>query len=288
MRIVAMAATVLALVALGCGPKGPSAPELKTASLSKGAEVPLILLRQLEAGSTREGTLVPFMVAQDVEGPDGIVVIPKGAVAEGEVSWSRSEGTLSGVLGQPARLEVRILRTRSSGGDSVPLQSDSEDERENFEFNRANTGVPDAKISGGGMQGFDSVELETKALAAIEDFFETGDAQKLNVQDDVREWLYKASEENQMQELRSAMDSGSSDLTRVIRHVRDGSLTQLAGSELLLAVHAVTQLGRLAHSVERSLSSKLKGRTIKAYVGTPAKAFVAKDVRVKVQAGPSR
>src|SRR5262245_27815736 len=108
---------------IGCGRNDSSSePVGKEVTIAKGAEVDLLLLRQIEAGSTREGTLVPFMVAEDVRNPTGDVVIEKGTIAEGEVTWSRSEGTMSGMMRKPARLEVAIKRTRAPGGETILLQ----------------------------------------------------------------------------------------------------------------------------------------------------------------------
>ena len=74
----------VALVLLfGCSKPGPGqeTASTKPAILAQGTEVPLILLRQIEAGSTREGALVPFMVGEDVRDAEGNVLIPKGTVA---------------------------------------------------------------------------------------------------------------------------------------------------------------------------------------------------------------
>ena len=88
----------LCLLVAGCGANNAGtsgASSAKTARLAKGTEVSLVLLRQIEAGSSREGLLVPFMVAEDVKDADGSVLVPKGAIAEGEV---RHEQPLLGQL----------------------------------------------------------------------------------------------------------------------------------------------------------------------------------------------
>ena len=260
----------------GCGSKNGTAAAVGPEAVApKGAEVSLVLLRQVEAGSTREGTLVPFMVAEDVRNSEGKVVLERGAIAEGEVTWSRSEGTLSGLMRKPARLEVSIKRTRAPGGETIPLQADKENPREGYAFTRANTGLQDARVDT--RQG---VNLTEQVRDSVDEFFETGDSSKLDAQEEVREWLSRMASENGMNDLRGKMDGHTSDLEKVVRNVRDGSIMSLAGPEMVLAVNAVMELGRLAHSVERSIGSKIKGRTIKAYVGTPARAYVAEDVKV--------
>lgn len=268
------------LFVYGCGSKnGTTAAVGPEAVAPKGAEVSLVLLRQVEAGSTREGTLVPFMVAEDVRNSEGKVVLEKGAIAEGEVTWSRSEGTLSGLMRKPARLEVSIKRTRAPGGETIPLQADKENPKEGYAFTRANTGLQDARVDT--QQG---VNLTEQVRDSVDEFFETGDSSKLDAQEEVREWLSRMASENGMNDLRGKMDGHTSDLEKVVRNVRDGSIMSLAGPEMVLAVNAVMELGRLAHSVERSIGSKIKGRTIKAYVGTPARAYIADDVKVHAKA----
>jgi hypothetical protein len=276
MRFLPLLALIAIVVQSGCGPKGGAAEVAGPEAVApKGAEVSLVLLRQLEAGSTREGTLVPFMVEEDVLNAEGKTVLEKGSIAEGEVTWSRSEGTLSGMMGKPARLEVSIKRTRAPGGETVLLQAGKDDPKENFAFTRGNTGLQDARVDTQGGQS-----LTEQVRDSVDEFFETGDASNLNAREEVREWLRRMASENEMEELREKMDGSTSDLEKVVRSVRDGSITKLTAPEMVLAVNAVMELGRLAHSVERSIGGKLKGRTIKAFVGTRAKAYISGDAKV--------
>ena len=281
-------ALALALLGVaGCGNMSNStttAPKPgRLIGVRAGMEVPLSLLSQIEAGKARKGQLVPFMVTEDVKNDNGDVVIAKGTIAEGEVTWSRSEGTLSAMVNEPARLEVRLKHTRSSGGWPIPLCTDMDKPDEGYQFTRDNTGKPAERND----VGVDP-EVTEAAVQAISEFMETGDSSRLNANTRAREWLIKVSKEPGMEAARSFIDpeapqkAQATDLERVVKHVRDGSITHLAGGEVMLAVAALQEFGNLAHSVEHSISSRLKGRTIKAYVGTPVKAYVAKDVSAKV------
>lgn len=275
------------LVIAGCG--GPAAPKPETKKepvvsvLAKGVEVPLILLRQIEAGSSREGLLVPFMVAEDVTDEAGQILIEKGAVAEGEVTWSRSEGSLSGLMNQPARLAVRFNRTRAAGEESVHLCADVEKPEEAFQFTRENTGR--SEVEGG--QSLEGALNETVAKS-LNEFFTTGDPSRLDAETEARQWLIEATKAPGMEAARAYLDpeaperASSDSLGRVVKHLQDGTITKLAAPELMLAANALSELGRLASSVDRSLSAKLKGRTIKAYAGTKVTAFVKDEVKVKV------
>lgn len=273
----------------GCGANAPAPAKIATreVTLEAGVEVPLILLRQISAGSTRQGTLVPFMVAEDVKTADGAVAIPKGTIAEGEVTWSRSEGSLGGLMNQPARLAVKFNRTRGAGGETVELCANRDQPEEAYAFTRDNTGLPDARLTGELRQKLGESDVAERLDAAISGFFETGDASKLDLEADAREWLRQLIRENDMKALDDSLAKGGSDLGRVAKHIQDGSLTQLAAPDLVLAVTAMQQLGQLAHSLERGLSRTLKGRTIKAYVGTPVTAYVGKEAKVKVSSPQS-
>jgi len=252
------------------------------ATLSKGTEVPLILLRPIEAGGSREGLLVPFMVSADVTDEAGHVLIPKGTVAEGEVTWSRSEGTLSGLMNQPARLAVRFNRTRGAGGESVHLCAEIDKPDEAFQFTRENTGLA-ARFDG---PTLDEALSETVAKS-LSEFFASGDPSRLEAETEARKWLIEATKAPGLESARAFLDpdaperAQADDLKRVVKHLQDGTITKLAAPELMLAANALSELGRLASSVDRSLSAKLKGRTIKAYAGTPVTARVADEVKVK-------
>lgn len=278
---------VLLAVLAGCSRNTPSSTTSapKSLVLAKSTAVSLVLLRQISAGSTREGTLVPFMVAEDVADSSGNVLIPKGTIAEGEVTWSRSEGTLGGLTNRPARLAVAIKRTRGAGGESVHLVTDIEKPDEPYAFTRANTGLPDAQISAEGVAKLSGEEVSRKVQEKIEEFFETGDPRSLREDDEVRQMLSDLTKANDMSAAADMMDGSEKlgDIERLVKHVRDGSMTSLAGPQALLAVTALQEMGQLAQSVEHAISSRLKGRTIKAYVGTPVRAFVASDVSVKVK-----
>jgi hypothetical protein len=284
-RIAIAIAVALLGVISGCGSRPEAKPEAKReVLLAAGTEVQLVLLRQISAGSTREGTLVPFMVAEDVKAEDGSVAIEKGTIAEGEVTWSRSEGTLSGLMNQPARLAVKITRTRGAGGESVALVANRDKPEEAYAFTRENTGIDEARISSEAMVQLSDTEIAKKLEAAIDGFLETGDASKLNLEAESKAWLDKLTQQGSLRALDESMAKGTSELERVAKHVRDGTITKLAGAEVMLAVSAMKELARLGAGISNGLLRGLKGRTIKAHVGAEAKAFVAQETKVKVEA----
>ena len=70
---------------------------LTTAMAQSSGRYPirLILLKELHSGGTPQGTIVPFMVDQNVTDSNGNVLVKAGTPAYGEVVWSRREGALS-------------------------------------------------------------------------------------------------------------------------------------------------------------------------------------------------
>src|SRR5688572_26788030 len=99
---------LLGLVILLAGCSAPVNQQAATPIVvPKGAPVALVLAKQLNAGEAKEGEFVPLLVFEDVK-IAGRTAIPKGTLAEGEVTWSRSEGTLSGLVNTPARLEIKL------------------------------------------------------------------------------------------------------------------------------------------------------------------------------------
>ncbi len=100
--------------------------------------VKLILLKELHSGGTPQGSIVPFMVDQDVKDENGNVVVKGGTPAYGEVVWSRREGALSApVLDRPARLAIKLLQTYGTDNKARALAFGTSNEE--FEFNRDNT-----------------------------------------------------------------------------------------------------------------------------------------------------
>ncbi len=289
-RVLSLAATLLAVALVGCSSKAPD-PEkpLKTARLAEGARVELLLLRQLSAGGSKKDTAVPFQVAKDVVDGAGNVVIRQGTIAEGKVVWSRSEGTLSGMLGQPARLAVKFEATQAVDGIKVSLCASAEKPDDPYHFTQKNTGKPWER------KDFDKVaESEGRQMleafaSSLNQYLETGEGGLADGH--YREWLQRIAQDPGMEALRRYVDSNAldkreeSELGSVLRDISAGRLDRISGGEAMLAFSALTQLSRVVQAAEHSLSRRLKGRTIKAYIGTPASAYVSSEVTVRLSDG---
>lgn len=261
------------LIIAGCA-KTPEVPDVPVApvTVNKGTRVPLLLAKQLNAGEADSGDYVPFLVAEDVVS-EGRIVIPKGTLVEGEVTWSRSEGTLSGFMNQPARLEVKI-KSLQIGEKSVALATSEEDPEKAFAFTRDNTGRPstdDTKV--------DEVlkdELNRQLAEKLTELFD-GKSPDLSTPDS-KLALQKIAGEMGLNDTKRLLNGGQdrvSQLATTIERLQKGDLQGVASGDLSLSLNSVMELANLVGGLGDKLSRTLKGRTIRAYPGTRIEVVIA-------------
>jgi hypothetical protein len=87
----------------------PATPT-SNAVLPAGTSVRLRLLSELHSQRNRTGETFDLEVAEDVL-HNGVVVIPRGSIARGEVTRSRRRG----MWGRSGRMETRLLSVRANG-----------------------------------------------------------------------------------------------------------------------------------------------------------------------------
>ncbi|HJP84224.1 MAG TPA: hypothetical protein VJ835_12050 [Fimbriimonadaceae bacterium] len=265
----------LACAALLVGCATQSAPPEQAIHLEKGTKVNLILAKQLNAGEANEGEYVPFLVSEDVMS-GGKVAIPKGSVVAGNVTWSRSEGTLSGLVNKPARLEVQIEKL-NLGNRNIKMAADLEHPEEPYEFNRENTGKPtadDAKVD-----ELLKDELNRRFAEKLDELFQ-GKSPELSGTE-AQDTLKKIAGEMGMTDTTRLLDQGKSDVTAIgstIERLQRGDLSGLATGDLSLSLGAVMELANLVGRLGDRFSRALKGRTIRAYPGTKVEAYVAESI----------
>jgi hypothetical protein len=236
-------------------------------------------MQELESGVTDKDASVALMVADDVKDAKGIVVVRKGTPAKAKVTWSRREGTLSGLVNQPARLQIDLQSISTVDGQSVDLSAAKEKDEE-FDLTRGNTGkTPIAEK----LEQLAKDPSKEQVLRQIETMFKEGKAPDLTqpegkaqfaqiVKDMGLEQTHKLVEEGQMGKAQE-----------LVSRIREGAtLTALATGGTLAAAGAVLELANVAGHVGSRFGRILHGRNIKAYVGTPVPAFVQKAVVVKV------
>ena len=262
-------------VVVGCAPK--PVPEVPPKLVARGTPVRLILLDTLDSGGSDDGSRVALMVAEDVVA-GGQVVVRRGAPAEGVVAYSRAAGTLSALANTPARLSIRLERTWAVDGSEIALSAEA-DPNEPYSFTRSNTslGAGEAALPEG-TAGADAQKLLESVAANLEE----GRPLDLRAEAPSRA-LTDAADRLGMGATKRLIQGGeiskASSLLDQVR--RGGSAAALVNGAALPTVAAALELAKWAGDVGSRMSKMLKGRNIKAHLGTPVPAVVAKDAHVK-------
>ena len=256
----------LAVILVGC----KRAPEPRTISLSEGIEIPLILARNIEAGKDAKGTTVPFIVSQDVTAPDQTVVVPKGTVCYGKVIWSRNEGTLSAVMNQPARLDIRIDYVTLKDGQKVNLAIEPGQDTDTYEFTRANTGKVDESPEA--LQAWSDTEKQ-KLMTTLIQLIDRSKKSDLSNDPQTDELLTRISKDLNLSY--SGLEKGSKErVSSLLGTIGNGELNiDKLAKAALPEITALIELTKLTGFVGKQIGGVLKGRTIKAYMGTPVTVY---------------
>ncbi|HZH98190.1 MAG TPA: hypothetical protein VEX38_04400 [Fimbriimonadaceae bacterium] len=275
-KAIACLSTILMLT--GCGMMGGK----KAVSLAPGTELDLMLLTQLDAGSSKEGQQVPLMVVKDIK-VDDEVVIPRGAAAKGKVAWSRSEGTLSALVNRPARLAVSLDEVQAADGAWIKLSAEQSLKPDaTYQFTRENTSDIDFREKLSSLWGKQDTQ---KLLLNIHDAFQSGSEPDYEAIKDPAA-LKQLAEELKLESTSKLIDQGKLDTAnQILDQVRRGNLVTLAAGDLALAAGAVVELAHLARAIDGRISRMLKGRTIRAHVGTVIKGYVAEEAKIVPQKG---
>lgn len=254
-------------------------PQPKSATLPAGSQVSLMLMRSLASGREQKGDRVPMVVAKDVTGPDGSVLIRAGAPAMAEVTWSRGSSAATQLINQPARLEIELVSVALADGQTVALTTKKGGKSTSYALTRQNTDSQDAT---------DAVEAlwkhqETQgALTALQQRL-TGENPNSEIKaPDLQKALQDVARQMNMPNTQGAIQNPKAwdSLTSTIQKAQGGDFTGLTSGELGLALGAIGELGRLAGTVDKSLKGMIKGRNIVAPVGLPLTAYTAAPARV--------
>lgn len=87
-------------------------------TLKAGTPVILELISGIKSNKAKSGQMVDFRVTSDVKA-NGVVVIPAGSIAKGQVIDSQK----SGIFGQPGELIVAIKSVTAIDGTVIPLMA---------------------------------------------------------------------------------------------------------------------------------------------------------------------
>lgn len=268
---------VFALLA-GCAKKEP-----ERSVLSKGTSVRLMLLKELHAGRESVGSPVQFLLMEDVRDAKGRLLMKKGSPVSAKVSRSRGEGTLSGAMNQPARLNITFDQTKAVDGTQVLLSADKGGARDaEYEFTRANTGIPGKSRS---MESaLDDEERRQLLVRLAEMISENRDG---NLSNDPRseELVRGLADQLGLSDTRALDAKGDLDkATGLLGQVSSGRIDlDLLMSASLGTVNSLIELTQVAAFAVNRVGGMLKGRTIRAHFGTEVTAYVAADATVTIQ-----
>ena len=123
-----------------------------------------------------------------------------------------------------------------------------------------------------------------KSLEKLADMFAQGDVSGFESTPEAKEALSRVAAELDLPDTRKVVESNELDkVQKLMTDLRSGgAVATLATGGGAAALAAVTELAGVAGEVGDKLGRMLKGRTIKAYVGTPVTAETAKRVTVSL------
>lgn len=241
--------------------------------LPADTEVPLMLLKPADSGQSQVGERIPCLVAEDVKSPSGYVVIPKGAGALIEVTRAR-QGSAMGILAnQPARLEVKFISTLAVDKTPVELGTGTDKESLEITYDMTERGtVVDV------VKGLWNHSETQESLKSLNSAFSTGQWKA----PDLKKALEDVASQSDMPQTAKALKSDESwkRLSETAGKVAGGDLSGLSGSEAVLALGALREIGKVTGSVTGFLQNAVKGRNLTLPVGAVLKAKTKTDEKI--------
>lgn len=275
MRINATLILSSLVLAAGCGVT--TKKEERTSAVStvpSGTEVNLALLTTITSGGSHVGERVPLAVLRDVKDSHGRIVIPAGSIAWAKVTRSRGATTFTALANQPARLEIQFEATTAIDGTEVPLCTNPQDLDQSLSLTRRDSSRENA---GSGLRALLADQKVEQVLIEFAEMLESGEQPKL-LDDSIRGPLEQAADGAQVPDEQSVER-----LSELLRQARSGNVSNLAPSEVLLAITTAQQVVRLVEHAGDRVAGMLKGANIKIWAGTPLTAYVAKETPVTIQ-----
>lgn len=241
--------------------------------LPPNTEVQLMLLKPADSGQSQVGERIPCLVAEDVKSPSGYVVIPKGAGALIEVTRAR-QGSAMGILAnQPARLEVKFISTLAVDKTPVELGTGTDQESLEITYDMTEKGtVVDV------VKGLWNHSETQESLKSLNSAFSTGQWKA----PDFKKALEDVASQSDMPQTAKALKSDESwrKLSETAGKVAGGDLSGLSGSEAVLALGALKEIGKVTGSVSGFLQNAVKGRNLTLPVGSVLTAKTASEEKI--------
>ena len=276
--MLALAAVVVGLVGCGRSKNEEAAKPIETA-VPAGAEVRLALLETITSGGTAVGERVPLAVLEDVKNPQGRTVIPAGTIAWAKVTRSRGATTFTAIANQPARLDIQFEMTYAVDGSEVPLCATVDAPEQPLSLRRSDSSRHRAES---GLKDLLSDPKAEQALMQFAEMLESGAKPEL-LDSAIRRALEEGAVGSQVPDEQSVER-----LSELLKQARSGNVSNLAPSEVLLAIATAQQVVRLLDQAGDKVAGMLKGANIKIWAGTPLTARVARATAVTIQPSTGR
>lgn len=278
-----MKRTVAILIVVAVALAGCSKKEPERSVLSKGTPVKLMLLTELHAGREPEGSPVPLLVLEDVRDGKGRLLLKKGAVASAKVTQSRSAGALSGMMNQPPRLNIAFDDVKAVDGTQVSLSAVKDGAKDaDYEFNRGNTGIPGRVAN---MDRAYSQEDKKELFVRLAEMISENKTGNLANDPKSEELIRNLAKDLQLNDTEALDAKGDLDkATGLLGQLTTGRVdANLLAAASLGTVNSLIELTHVAAFAVDRVGGMLKGRTIRAHIGTELTAYVAEDATIAIQ-----
>ncbi len=249
------------------------------AFLPAGTEVPLVLLKEISSGGSKEVETFPLLISEDVRDAGGNVVLSRGTVAYGRVVRSRGATVFTALVNQPARLFIAFEETRDVTGGAVPLTAKQGEAKAVLELTRASVSREQS------LEALDRL-LASQDMADLLRRFEESFREGNLSRETVEEFFRKLEDHLKMPNARRLFEEkGASELSDLLNELQRGKISRIVDVDTVLLVSALSELTDVARGVQSRLRGIFKGPNIKAPVGTPFTAYVAEPVRIRIPEG---
>lgn len=261
------------LIFLGACKKEPRVVE---AFLPAGTEVTLVLLKELSSGGSKEGETFPLLVVENVMDAAGNVVIAKGTVAHGKVTWSRGSTVFTALVNQPARLAITLERTFDITGGTVPLTAKPGEQKAVLELTRASVSEERANaVIDRLLTSQDTADL----LKQFSESFRDGNLSE----ETAEEFFEKIVDRLNMPNTRRLVEKqGAKGFRTFFNELHRGNVKRITEIDALLVISALSEMSEMAMDVQSRLRGIFKGANIKVPVGTPFTAYLSAPVRILI------
>lgn len=282
MRAQAAALAVLAAVAMsGLGCRPAEAPQPQVVTVPSGTPVKLVLLSTLTSGGSEVGKEVRLMVIESVV-VDGARIIEAGTLVEGMVSRSRGATAVTTLINQPARLEAMLGTVKTVDSQGLDLSGRADAPAQPYAFTLDGTrDVPSGRVSTLSPEERDALaQMVGELLGPDPEKVLQDKAKRENLQS-----MAKGAGLNDLERSLGQVEAGNQDLVIALQALRASVAPDLVGSDLALALSAVSELGNLSRSIDRGLRGIFRGRNIEAgegmlitgYTSAPAQVTIAQS-----------